>query len=90
MISIHSPHTGRDVALRQTAPTGDISISSPHAGRDLVKHLVQVSVITISIPSPHTGRDRALSKYTWYFADFNPLSPYGERHGASPVAHGSC
>ena len=34
VISIHSPHAGRDHKIRHLAQVGKISIHSPHAGRD--------------------------------------------------------
>ena len=38
-ISIHAPHTGRDILLVDAAVGADISIHAPHTGRDLCKTL---------------------------------------------------
>ena len=58
-ISIHSPHAGRDRAVRVFQFGHDISIHSPHAGRDYGREAL-LNDIRISIHSPHAGRDRHL------------------------------
>ena len=56
-ISIHAPHTGRDIHFSRFTREGDISIHAPHTGRDnAVSGNTKIS-ITISIHAPHTGRD---------------------------------
>ena len=60
-----------------------ISIPSPHTGRDFWPlHPIHGGVI--SIPSPHTGRDGGPLVSFHPYADFNPLSPYGERQRSTP------
>ena len=55
-ISIHAPHTGRDVRERAAPTAYCISIHAPHTGRDVQKSLGFLQTI-ISIHAPHTGRD---------------------------------
>ena len=57
-ISIHAPHTGRDLADKTVCATlNRISIHAPHTGRDVRVALVVVGAQGISIHAPHTGRD---------------------------------
>jgi len=55
-----------------------ISIHSPHAGRD-VASIQLYGDLDISIHSPHAGRDMGSCASVIVAADFNPLSPCGER-----------
>ena len=59
-----------------------ISIHSPRMGRDAVVPGTQNTTITISIHSPRMGRDTAAEAQDPRAADFNPLSPHGERRHA--------
>ena len=61
LVSIHSPHVGRDDRQRRHDHGTAISIHSPHVGRD-----------------PPSAALRAVD------ANFNPLSPHGERRFALP------
>ena len=56
-ISIHAPHTGRDVLAFFSFAWYAISIHAPHTGRDNNKWVYGVPVPIISIHAPHTGRD---------------------------------
>ena len=78
-ISIHSPHTGRDLSawggaflpllFQSTLPTrGETAFARAGYGDKI-----------ISIHSPHTGRDGLRSLFGLAHIDFNPLSPHGER-----------
>ena len=66
-----------------------ISIHSPRMGRDLFssQHLQPSN---ISIHSPRMGRDSPFRRPTPRRADFNPLSPHGERQhqGTGPRRRG--
>ena len=71
-------------AWGETAQTGAftaqfcISIHSPRMGRDSPGHPRRICG-GISIHSPRMGRDLVYCKYTASMANFNPLSPHGER-----------
>ena len=55
-ISIHAPHTGRDLEEQIKDSLAEISIHAPHTGRDdVVDHSKPLT--DISIHAPHTGRD---------------------------------
>ena len=56
-ISIHAPHTGRDIKRPNGSGTVYISIHAPHTGRDVNVALIVVCSQAISIHAPHTGRD---------------------------------
>ena len=57
-ISIHAPHTGRDLLDLVDKPSGQkISIHAPHTGRDMRETLARHGLTAISIHAPHTGRD---------------------------------
>ena len=80
-ISIHAPHTGRDVvAWRNTGEFAAFQSTRPIRGATN-KALFKSCDFNISIHAPHTGRD-------WYSAagcgsakvNFNPRAPYGARH----------
>ena len=57
-----------------------ISIHTPHAGSDYMAGPPDISS-EISIHTPHAGSDRYPTACTYYFSDFNPHSPCGERPG---------
>ena len=61
------------------AEVARISIHSPRMGRDVPEQGPRLRA-RISIHSPRMGRDQAASRDRAYGADFNPLSPHGERH----------
>ena len=61
LISIHSPHAGRDQLCLLFDITEGISIHSPHAGRDTMCNMVDKKRNKISIHSPHAGRDASFS-----------------------------
>ena len=105
IISIHSPHTGRDKCMCWYYKTEAHFIPlSPH-GERLVPIIFAVfparfqstlptrgetqgfagcpRARLISIHSPHTGRDKPDDPVPYGGADFNPLSPHGERLCAS-------
>ena len=66
VISIHSPHTGRDGhILPKTGRSDHISIHSPHTGRD-GGYAGQQNCGTISIHSPHTGRDPVVVQFAFF------------------------
>ena len=79
-ISIPSPHTGRD----HTIPVFVFVLQrfqSPLPIRgETPRRRSYIVPFSISIPSPHTGRDPADSDPLAQTVNFNPLSPYGERH----------
>ena len=63
-ISIHAPHTGRDVSyVSEKIYTYFISIHAPHTGRDDCMSS-DVDLQDISIHAPHTGRDVTLSVFS--------------------------
>jgi len=79
-ISIHSPHAGRDLVTSPGERTITvISIHSPHAGRDMFVFwlLVKMEKFQSTLPMRgETGRVRGANEKE---ANFNPLSPCGER-----------
>ena len=85
-------HIGKAADFNPLSPCGErrelmakyglsqsISIHSPRVGRDLFKEFIQ-AMCAISIHSPRVGRDSRLGLLLLPFANFNPLSPCGERH----------
>ena len=56
-ISIHAPHTGRDMAQYDGHVVRNISIHAPHTGRDFDDPRHRFHTRQISIHAPHTGRD---------------------------------
>ena len=78
-ISIHSPRMGRDLDKKRAMLLQIISIHSPRMGRDHADAVQQPRHPLISIHSPRMGRDAGLHQSAERAADFNPLSPHGER-----------
>ena len=79
IISIHSPRMGRDNDRGNGAAIGGISIHSPRMGRDRCLSAERHAGCFISIHSPRRGRDPYRAGNEAADADFNPLSPHGER-----------
>ena len=79
VISIHSPRAGRDFNCRPRRHIRGISIHSPRAGRDGFGDMLSSLAYGISIHSPRAGRDLVTVCPAALPADFNPLSPCGER-----------
>ena len=79
-ISIHSPRMGRDGGGSASGKFwSNISIHSPRMGRDAFTSIILTATV-ISIHSPRMGRDMPQThQYYMHIADFNPLSPHGER-----------
>ena len=79
-ISIHSPHTGRDLCgLSEESETQKFQSTLPTRGETAFGE-ERLQRLAISIHSPHTGRDlAAFVPKANYHCDFNPLSPHGER-----------
>ena len=79
LISIHSPHTGRDAFDKIFSRKEDnFNPLSPH-GERLTGALRGPILWAISIHSPHTGRDALWATTQKAPSNFNPLSPHGER-----------
>ena len=80
LISIHAPHTGRDISRRNKQGVSSwISIHAPHTGRD-VSELEERLCPCISIHAPHTGRDDGgAGQGAGGLQHFNPRAPYGAR-----------
>ena len=80
MISIHAPHTGRDLQLLHGVLNRDIiSIHAPHTGRDFTVMIAMCPSLRISIHAPHTGRDGVCLGNSVFLPNFNPRAPYGAR-----------
>ena len=79
LISIHVPLAGNDVHSHFTFHDFVISIHVPLAGNDANLELMRVLCI-ISIHVPLAGNDLIISFLLWYWSNFNPRSPRGERH----------
>ena len=78
-ISIHAPHTGRDLDRPAIRPGHNaISIHAPHTGRDTTV-LAKAKQTLISIHAPHTGRDWKTAPPARLRPYFNPRAPYGAR-----------
>ena len=56
-----------------------ISIHAPRTGSDLLRPFIE-HIPGISIHAPRTGSDIAWVNLYLAFNNFNPRSPYGERH----------
>ena len=69
---------GRD-AISSSGQPCTISIHSPRMGRDRRRRLPPSTSGCISIHSPRMGRDAERHRDLRGHADFNPLSPHGER-----------
>ena len=78
-ISIHAPHTGRDILYRVLCLRHPISIHAPHTGRD-TEFFINIKSLRISIHAPHTGRDSSMRAGDSGPGYFNPRAPYGARH----------
>ena len=78
-ISIHAPHTGRDI---QSDVTVDIirefQSTRPIRGATLYDERL-AAADGISIHAPHTGRDVLAGLQTLLQGHFNPRAPYGAR-----------
>ena len=80
LISIHSPHAGRDgLAAGKGGLSWQFQSTLPMRGETnpSLKYLPTLKLI--SIHSPHAGRDQKLLIFIWQHDYFNPLSPCGER-----------
>ena len=80
MISIHAPHTGRDVkSVLLPEPFLPFQSTRPIRGATLVSAAYPVPW-NISIHAPHTGRDSNTDLSARFKHNFNPRAPYGARH----------
>ena len=79
-ISIHAPLTGSDKIPLPAVSQEGISIHAPLTGSDPCWPSPRYG-IRISIHAPLTGSDGTLRRSGGLSRDFNPRSPYGERHG---------
>ena len=78
-ISIHAPHTGRDLplGLHRLTPR-DFNPRAPYGARRNTS-LTKAGSLSISIHAPHTGRDQSTDAQRPRAAHFNPRAPYGAR-----------
>ena len=74
------PVGGATVPAKKTKPTPPISIHAPRGGSDRDFTKVREFGIIISIHAPRGGSDCQHHKGIDNFDDFNPRSPWGERH----------
>ena len=86
-LSPHGERRSGQTGYRRFRP---ISIHSPHTGRDPISLLLVMEIVSISIHSPHTGRDQLVLRRQPIPADFNPLSPHGERQFQTDSTNGIC
>ena len=78
-ISIHAPRGGSDLADYMGLPVGVISIHAPRGGSDQACGQF-LCTGGISIHAPRGGSDPLLPCWLASSSDFNPRSPWGERH----------
>ena len=80
-ISIHAPRTGSDQADHADGHTRpQFQSTLPVRGATLRWGSMHLFT-TISIHAPRTGSDNGRLQRPWSRYNFNPRSPYGERHG---------
>ena len=78
-ISIHSSHTGRDLACAPPARWPPEFQSTLPIREETEATAGMAREPAISIHSSHTGRDGVRSAASAYYQHFNPLFPYGKR-----------
>ena len=79
LISTHSPRVGRDALFNHWSIFDWISTHSPRVGRDRFHFARHLFCQKISTHSPRVGRDQICPRLPRNSANFNPLSPCGER-----------
>ncbi len=79
-ISIHAPHTGRDIcAYPHGFTSNSFQSTRPIRGATVQHGTFPVRHWAISIHAPHTGRDTGPMRPWRPLSDFNPRAPYGAR-----------
>ena len=78
-ISIHAPHTGRDVHMAQDGLKEGISIHAPHTGRDLSRDDTPYERVEFQSTRPIRGATPARRSRPPRPRYFNPRAPYGAR-----------
>ena len=90
VISIHAPHTGRDLHLIPEVRLGrPISIHAPHTGRDRSAVSLPRSFTVFQSTRPIRGATRPPPWRPELWTDFNPRAPYGARLRLLDCAAGS-
>ena len=79
-ISIHAPLTGSDADIALTGSFFIISIHAPLTGSDLAFLLIFHLLTKFQSTLPLRGATLQTNKKIPINIDFNPRSPYGERH----------
>ena len=79
-----SPWGERHLAVGTAGLNKKISIHAPRGGSDLHYDSLTVSFTTISIHAPRGGSDKSVNSRRVQNLNFNPRSPWGERH---PTGH---
>ena len=82
-ISIHSPRMGRDQNRNAGKERKTISIHSPRMGRDMEAHQHGDGPLIFQSTLPAWGETNHPGMLRGGWADFNPLSPHGERPNRS-------
>ena len=78
-ISIHAPHTGRDLRLCWIADDVIISIHAPHTGRDVRRYRLGSVSAVFQSTRPIRGATLTEAANETAKVDFNPRAPYGAR-----------
>ena len=87
-ISIHAPRAGSDDVAPVRYGEWIISIHAPRAGSDgMVRHIQKAEYI--SIHAPRAGSDHVTIRQGYWYTNFNPRSPCGERRKACGNQNGA-
>ena len=79
-ISIHAPHTGRDLWAEAKARwQAGISIHAPHTGRDWPSAVSRLMMFPFQSTRPIRGATRVEILFHLLNLNFNPRAPYGAR-----------
>ena len=80
MISLHAPHGGSDSVFISCPPSGYISIHAPRGGSDPKPPPQPLPPQPFQSTLPVGGATRLGFRHHRHQPDFNPRSPWGERH----------
>ena len=88
VISIHAPHTGRDLGGLLLQPRDQISIHAPHTGRDVDPRRRWTALLYFNPRAPYGARLQP-HRTEVRLTDFNPRAPYGARPTSTRVRSSS-
>ena len=90
MISIHAPHTGRDLFLLRSRHSSDISIHAPHPGRDLARLVLDTDKEQFQSTRPIRGatyRPKTLFSVLKIFQSTRPIRGATSLSGWNFIRH---